>query len=647
MNPGILRWTILLLIQALFLSGAALATSLDAGDERYVLGSAEVDYLRDPEGRLVIDDVASPAPVDNFRPLAHGISFGYTQDVIWLRITLQRAPGAPADWQLELNSPFLNDVRFHVPDGAGFKVAQGGDQFPFSERLLPYSNPVFPVFLPDGGRRVFYLRLQTDSIMAAQLVLWQPQALRKTDQRELFLIGGASGLILMTGLISLASWLLTRDRMHVCFAGFSGILLLSVVANEGLLARFVFPHTPAVPDLLVPWSFGAAVAATLLVFRWPLKIPGRFPRVDLGLRAGALISLLAPLSREVDLYTWLGGPIIHAALLIGLTVLYWAAWQGWRRHQDGAGFVLAGLLCAGSAMLCRLLIFLGVFPPYDWIGQNGFASVLVFLLVIQAGTIVESRRKERMRYAADQQAEVSAKLASQECRLREEQNVYFSLVAHELRTPLAVIVACQRNLEQKLAGKDEMTQARLARMGQATRRIAGLVESHLQWQRLAGGKFKLNLESVSPQDVAAEALQHVRAAFPQRAFEQAATGWLPAVVPVDPELACLALGNLLSNAAKYSPAHEPVRLEVVADAALHYRVVDGGEGIAVEDVERVFSLFHRSPSAADKDGFGIGLATARRIAELHGGRLDYTREEARTVFTLTLPLMAMSGGRPA
>jgi two-component system sensor histidine kinase KdpD len=101
----------------------------------------------------------------------------------------------------------------------------------------------------------------------------------------------------------------------------------------------------------------------------------------------------------------------------------------------------------------------------------------------------------------------------------------------------------------------------------------------------------------------------------------------------------MALVNLLINAAKFSPDSGVIALDVFAGTALHFRVSDRGPGVHPDQIERLFFIFNRVQQSDFKNGFGIGLAMARRVAEAHGGTLEYaTREGGGAVFTLTLPL---------
>ncbi|MFY7948212.1 MAG: 7TM-DISM domain-containing protein, partial [Gemmatimonas sp.] len=87
------------------------AQPLQPGDTMRVLGAAELSMLRDPGGTLGIDAVSAPGLRPQFHPVATGVGVGYTEDVIWVRVELQRTGQASAHWRLELTATVLDDVR--------------------------------------------------------------------------------------------------------------------------------------------------------------------------------------------------------------------------------------------------------------------------------------------------------------------------------------------------------------------------------------------------------------------------------------------------------------------------------------------------------------------------------------------------------
>ena len=113
-------------------------------------------------------------------------------------------------------------------------------------------------------------------------------------------------------------------------------------------------------------------------------------------------------------------------------------------------------------------------------------------------------------------------------------------------------------------------------------------------------------------------------------------------VNADPDRLQQAIGNLLSNAARYTPAGGSVEVTLRRDGdrAL-VEVADTGIGIAEEDLDRVFSRFWRADSARDRSsgGLGIGLAVTKEIVERQRGTIGARRRDGGgTVFSIRLPL---------
>jgi two-component system, OmpR family, sensor histidine kinase KdpD len=101
------------------------------------------------------------------------------------------------------------------------------------------------------------------------------------------------------------------------------------------------------------------------------------------------------------------------------------------------------------------------------------------------------------------------------------------------------------------------------------------------------------------------------------------------------------LVNLIENALKYSPAAEPVHVQVTATASdVLVRVVDRGSGVARADRERIFEPFQRGSDGGVR-GAGLGLAIARGFAEANAGRVwAESREGQGSTFVLALPASA-------
>ena len=106
------------------------------------------------------------------------------------------------------------------------------------------------------------------------------------------------------------------------------------------------------------------------------------------------------------------------------------------------------------------------------------------------------------------------------------------------------------------------------------------------------------------------------------------------------------LTNLLANAAQHTPRESPIELSVHREGeTLVFAVADRGPGIPLPERERIFEPFYRpAGAAADAGGAGLGLAIARRLAELQGGAIEYAdRPGGGSIFLMRLPADSAPG----
>lgn len=211
------------------------------------------------------------------------------------------------------------------------------------------------------------------------------------------------------------------------------------------------------------------------------------------------------------------------------------------------------------------------------------------------------------------------------------QRTFVSNASHELRTPLTASIGELQVLLTRERSPEAYREG-VASVLHELQQLKLLINSLLDMAQADGG-------SSLTEDVRLdELLVEVREAVPPalRSRVQVDLGALPddpATLEIRGHRALLsrALGNLVDNALKYS-ADQPVRLELDCPAATggcRIRVVDQGLGIAPADLANVFQPFFRSASVRGVVGHGVGLPLAKRILELHGGRLEVRSELGR------------------
>ena len=214
-------------------------------------------------------------------------------------------------------------------------------------------------------------------------------------------------------------------------------------------------------------------------------------------------------------------------------------------------------------------------------------------------------------------------------------------VAHELRTPLQAIQATVEAMQDGVLPADE---ERLGIVRDETRRLSRLTNGILELTRLERGSVAFDIKRIDasmPVSTAVDSLE----ALVETCELTLSSDISPGVfVKADKDRLQQAIGNLLSNAARYTPAggHIDVRVRRDTGSAV-IEVVDTGIGIAEEDLPRVFSRFWRADGAraTATGGLGIGLAVTKEIVERFGGSISAgPRKDGRqgTAFAIRLPL---------
>lgn len=211
-----------------------------------------------------------------------------------------------------------------------------------------------------------------------------------------------------------------------------------------------------------------------------------------------------------------------------------------------------------------------------------------------------------------------------------------STVRHELGGPMAVLDMMIETLIEHL---DELPDEVRDIVG-AGRRQLDVARATLEDLHVAGlEQLDLELETVDLGEVTRAYVTDLDTTALRGRDVQVHAPAHPVPVRLDPRRFAQILRNLLDNADKYTPSGTPVNVHVVRqEERAEVWVVDSGDGVAPEHVERIFERYTRGQS--DPAGIGIGLAISRQIARAHGGDLNLADapEGDGARFVLELPL---------
>jgi len=341
---------------------------------------------------------------------------------------------------------------------------------------------------------------------------------------------------------------------------------------------------------------------------------------------------IGPESLACGLATHTGQPVITCDVV---TEPLWAPWL-WMAEKFG----YRG--CWSFPVHTEAGKFVGTFAVY-W-PQPRETTALdreLAALLTQTAAIIISRH-------TDLEVRRQAEKALREADRRKDE--FLAILAHELRNPLAPI---RTGLELLRLGADKPGTLERIRptLERQVAHMVRLIDDLLDVSRISSGKIQLKRQPSPLPELVRNAIDANRAVIEAGGLQLSVVlPDTPCVLDVDPTRFVQVLSNLLQNATKFTErgGHVAVAAHLEASASaplLKLTVSDTGTGIAAETLPRVFDLFAQGDdSRTGKSGLGIGLALARQLVELHGGRIEAHSDGPGlgSSFTIHMPVLTLN-----
>lgn len=239
--------------------------------------------------------------------------------------------------------------------------------------------------------------------------------------------------------------------------------------------------------------------------------------------------------------------------------------------------------------------------------------------------LVEANTQLQGEIAQRRQAEEGLQQALlKEKELHELKSRFVTMVSHEFRTPLSVILSSAELLHRYGDRLAEIEKQKYhQRINNAVEHFTKLMDDVLFIGRVGSGQLDFQPALLHPEvfghDIATEAEagqeQRIRYSYEGEQREVIADG----------KLLQLILINTLTNALKYSPPHTPVLFHItVTDSEAVFTITDEGMGIPAEDLGQVYEAFHRGANVGNTPGTGLGMTIVRDCVRLHNGTIEIT-----------------------
>jgi len=296
------------------------------------------------------------------------------------------------------------------------------------------------------------------------------------------------------------------------------------------------------------------------------------------------------------------------------------AWCVWRRGSDSKGKEAVVVPVSVRGQIAGSLGAVG--PPVSEPALRAIANLV--------GITVE-RVQEQLAVARMEAARQNEQL----------KGVLLDALAHEFVTPLTAIKGAITTVRSEFQHEPDENDF-LAVVEEETDKLNGMVNETIDMARIEPGRARLRRRLLLVADLVHMSVSRMASLLDGRSVDVQVPESISAV-SADPDLVSLALRQLLSNAAKYSPPTSEIVISASeTNSTITIKVLDEGPGIPLTELEAIFERFYRGIGAHDSvPGTGMGLSIARDIISAHEGRLwAENRPEGGAQFAFTLPTAA-------
>jgi len=270
--------------------------------------------------------------------------------------------------------------------------------------------------------------------------------------------------------------------------------------------------------------------------------------------------------------------------------------------------------------------------------SQAFESVSQGDLSVRLGAAMGGRRDELADLGRDFDG-MAQRLQS----LLDGQRRLFHDVSHELRSPLARMQAAVGIARQQ----PERTEQALARVERESVRMDQLVSELLTLARLESGIAASTQEEIALGEFVGNIVEDSRVEAEAKSCRLRFDETGEFCVAGNPELLRRGVENVLRNAIRHSPVDGDVTVSIQDDDAgrVQISIIDQGSGVPEDLLQQIFQPFFRGADARATDGYGLGLAIAQRVVEMHDGRI-LARNVSGGGFTVSIDLPLLRSGEP-
>ena len=612
-------------------------------DLKYLASHGEI--LKDPNHRYGYSDLRRGAYDHLFSPIdSNSISLGYTNDVVWLRFTLENRSSKAFDGMIELSIPWIEEIDVYL-DSSTQEHYQLGNSLPYEQREIKSAGFFAPVSVQAGEKTTVYIRAWSQHSTILVPILYTSQSAFEKIIEETNFVGILIGGVLLILFYNFFIFISTKDINYLYYSFSLATLFLFMGVLYGFNSKLFWPSNPEyeyLGTISIPLSFFAA----LLFSRNFLTLKEVFPSLD---RLAALLMwsffLLAFLGVFKDAYTLVS---LQTTILLGVVYSPFMITIGVMsviKKVSGSGYFVFAWTLFLLAIEMISLMALGYLEYSDAI-HHFFGIALLTKTVLLSFALAarinylrdlsNSQKESLQNYTVDLEKEVRVR-TEEILKLSQTKEVFVANMSHEIRTPLNGIIGIVDILL-----KDQTTSAkvkkRLEIMKHSSKMLSNIVDDILDFSALQSGKVRLFKKEFSMQKM----LKYIENVLMPSIQEKN----LEFIIELDEDLEDSLIGdemrltqvlsNLISNARKFTNEGS-ISLKVTTlqkdseNISIRIEVSDTGIGMSEEIQKELFTAFIQGDQSNTKEhkGTGLGLVISKKLVELMDGTIFVESQEGK------------------
>ncbi|PKF80990.1 hypothetical protein CW749_04310 [Vibrio sp. vnigr-6D03] len=624
-------------VAILFILSSMLSFESSAHVKKTSIPIASMSKFEDVSANMRINDVLALDQSDWEAISTNEVNnFGYSKSAFWLKVIFMK-PQEDCCILTVSYTPLDYLDFYQVIDGTRLVHQQSGDRYAFDVRPFHDRHNTFRVDFSSNEPTVFYLRIQSESILQIPLEYHTDIEFAQTLGQENFFLGLFYGGLLLIAVYNAFVFFRLRDKVYAYYLFFVMSAALSAACWDGLAFHYLWPNAPDWASRSIPITTGLLTFCTLLFSQELLQIRKNMPWVNIIVELTKAVSVLLIVMTYIVSYSTVGQLSFAVAIgsgvigmLVGVAALY--------KRIEGSGLYLVAwsLLFVGVSMNSMAnigLIHDSVLTNY-LMHLGGVVEVCLFSVALA----------NRIKLLKQDKQDAETRMSIERQIAQDKANT-LAIISHELRTPMNAVLGFVYLAKQ---GKGQLsTQDYLEKIEQASSNLVKIINDSLDFSKLEQKKLSLKCEPFSLVDV----VDHVTSvSTPALAGKQ-----VQMHIQVAPDVPAHLMGdsvrleqviiNLTNNAIKHTDhGYVGVGISVVRKAGhevvLAFNISDSGQGISQQSRERLFKPY--SQLDEHHKGTGLGLSISQKIVHLMGGQIECFSQVGRGSlfsFELSFPLI--------